>query len=364
MPPSCQTPEDCFSLFFGDTMLQYLVDTTNAYADKKLSTMTVSDRSLYRNWRPVTVEEMKGFFAIILNMGIIQLNNLKDYWSTDDTTNFPFFRSVFSRDRFFQIFGMLYVGDPDSSTRCAKIQPFIDLLCPVFESTYTPSQQIAVDESVISFKGRVSFRQYLKGKPHPWGMKAFVMSDGKTGYLQRVCVYYGKETRLIDNNNPHTTQVVQTLVEPYHNKGYDLYVDRFYSSPFLATELNKVGITVTSNIFIISCRKNICCKIKLLSFQIHVKYLVFKHGEYQQKLFSNKLYFLTGTVQSNRRGLPREVTVKRKDPRGTIRAARSGSILALSWVDKRTVLMISTKHNASKTVVRTRYIHFLLKSQI
>ena len=176
--------------------------------------MTISDRSLYKTWSPVTVDEMRGFIAVILNMGIIQLTNLKDYWSTDDTTDFPFFRSVFSRDHFFQIFGMLYVGDPDGSTRLDKIQPFIDRLCPVFESVFTPSQQIAIDESVISFKGRVSFRQYLKGKPHPWGMKAFVLSDSKTGYLQRVCVYYGKDTQLIDNDQPHTVRVVQTLVEP------------------------------------------------------------------------------------------------------------------------------------------------------
>ena len=83
--------------------------------------------------------------------------------------------------------------------------------------------------SLINFKGRVSFRQYLKGKPYPWGIKVFVLSDSKTGYLQRVCVYYGKETQIIDNGNPHTVRIIQTLVELLH-KGYDLYVDR-KSSP-------------------------------------------------------------------------------------------------------------------------------------
>ena len=225
-------------------MLQYLVEKTNAYSEK-LSTMTLIPHSLYRNWKPVTVEEMKGFIAVILNIGIVQLTNLKDYWSTDDTTNFPYFRSVLSRDRFFQIFGMLHVGAPDSTTKRDKIQPFLDRLCSVFENAYTPSQEIAVDKSVVSFKGQVSFRQYLKGKPHPWGIKAFVLSDSKTGYLQRVCVYYGKETQLVDNDHLHTVRVVETLVEPFHNKGYDLYVDRFYNNPLLATEVKKVSITIT-----------------------------------------------------------------------------------------------------------------------
>ena len=122
-----------------------------------------------------------------------------------------------------------------------------------------------------------------------------------------MCVYYGRKTQLI-NDNPHTIQVVQTLVEPFHKKGYDLSMDQFYTSPLLASELMKVGITVT------------------------------------------------GTVQSNRRSMPKEVTDKRKkEPRGNIRAAQSGNILALSWLDKRKVLMLSTKHNASTTQVWIRY---------
>ena len=54
VPPSCQSPEDCFSLFFDNSLLQYLVDTTNCYAEKKLATMTILRRSLYSNWKPVS----------------------------------------------------------------------------------------------------------------------------------------------------------------------------------------------------------------------------------------------------------------------------------------------------------------------
>ena len=62
---------------------------------------------------------------------------------------------------------MLYVGDPDGTTKHSKIQPLLDHLCPVLEVTFTADKQIVVDESIINYKGRVSFRQYLKGKPHP-----------------------------------------------------------------------------------------------------------------------------------------------------------------------------------------------------
>ncbi len=51
-------------------------------------------KSLCRNWQDVTVEDMKGLVSVVLNMGIVQLTNLKDCWNMDDTWNFPFFRSI------------------------------------------------------------------------------------------------------------------------------------------------------------------------------------------------------------------------------------------------------------------------------
>ena len=140
---------------------------------------------------------------------------------------------------------MLHINDINSNTKRAKVQPFLDILSPAFQSSYTPQKAIAVDESMITFKGRVSFLQYLKGKP--WG-KAFVLSDSLTGYMQSVCIYYGKETLFINTDHPHTTRVVLTVVQLLHNRGHDLYVDRFYSSPLLATELSKVGIMITDTV--------------------------------------------------------------------------------------------------------------------
>ena len=55
----------------------------------------------------VTINEMKAFIGIILNMGIIQLQRIRDYWST-------FLSFVMSQDRFLQILGMLHVGEIDA----------------------------------------------------------------------------------------------------------------------------------------------------------------------------------------------------------------------------------------------------------
>ena len=157
---------------------------------------------------------MKAFIVITLNMVIVQLPSIKECWSTHECINIPFFRSVMSRDRFKQILGVLHVGS-DGTTRKGKVQPFIDLLIPKFSQAFTPAQHIAVDEAMISFRGKASFKQYVRGKPHPWGIKAYVLSESATGYLHQVLIYYGKETELIQTiDAPVTAKVVLTLAEP------------------------------------------------------------------------------------------------------------------------------------------------------
>ena len=67
-----------------------------------------------------------------------------------------------------------------------KIKTIIDLLMPIIQSNYNPHQKISIDESVIQW---TRYKQYLKGKPHPWGIRA--LSDGITGYMHNLRVYFG-----------------------------------------------------------------------------------------------------------------------------------------------------------------------------
>ncbi len=193
--------------------------------------------------------EIKAFVEVIIQMGLAQLSDIKDYWSTHVTLNFPFFRSVFLRDRFLQIFWMLHVGDISTTTKRSKIQPFLDLIIPLVQRHLTPTQELSIDEAMIAFRGRVGFRQYIRGKPQPWGIKAYVLSESRTGYMHNLVIYYGKETQLLTQPGlNHTTNVVCTLMDPLKNLGYDLYTDRFYTSPMLTTELLDMSTTFTGTV--------------------------------------------------------------------------------------------------------------------
>ena len=161
-------PLHFFQLFLSTQLITYIVECTNAYATTRLGLMPPSRRSLFRSWKPATFVEIKAVVGVILNMGLIQLSQLKDYWMMhEETINLQFFRRVFSRDRFLQLFWMLHVGEVNGLTRHSKIQPLLDMIIPSFQRLFVPGKALAVDEAMIAYRGRVSFRQYTRGKPHP-----------------------------------------------------------------------------------------------------------------------------------------------------------------------------------------------------
>ena len=73
-----------------------------------------------------------------------------------------------------------------------KIRPFLEPLIANFQAEYTLHKEISVDETMISYKGRLGFIQYMPKKPKKWGMKAFVLSDSQSGYVYNWYLYTGK----------------------------------------------------------------------------------------------------------------------------------------------------------------------------
>ena len=313
--PRSATPIEYLQLFLTTSVLQYIIDNTNEYARADLSAIPPSQRSLFRNWKDVIVREMRAFIGVILQMGLVQLSDIKDYWSTHSTLNFPFFRSIFSRDRFLQIFWMLHVGEMPSTTRRSKIQPFLELFIPLFQQCLTPNREIAIDEAMIAFRGRIVFSQYIRGKPEPWGIKAYVLSESRTGYMYNLVIYYSRETQLICTEHNHTTNVVLSLVNPLVGLGYDLYTDRFYTSPLLATELLKVNTT------------------------------------------------LTGTVMCNRKEMPAAAKGK-KQRKGDVDTYAKGQMVVVQWTDKRTITTLCTKHTNAIVSIPSRLVCQLLHAHM
>ena len=132
--------------------------------------------------------------------------------------------------------------------RLYKIKPILEYLNERFQQLYEPRNAICVDESLLLFKGRLVFKQFIRLKRARFGIKIYLCceSDGGVqgggGYCYRFKVYCGKDDpvneitpalRAADALNPSLTiseNMVVYMILPLLRKGYCVYTDNWYTS--------------------------------------------------------------------------------------------------------------------------------------
>jgi hypothetical protein len=92
----------------------------------------------------VTDEEIVAFLGVILNMGMNPKPEIQDYFTEEWTQKCSFYKDVFSREIFFQIFWMFHAGPitkkpaPSVNTRGATMKYLIIYLDCKFREYYIP----------------------------------------------------------------------------------------------------------------------------------------------------------------------------------------------------------------------------------
>lgn len=125
---------------------------------------------------------MKAVLAIVINMGVLSCPDIEGYWKTSWECYIPFFHDVMGRNRFQEIFWNLHVPSmPGSELRIDKVRLLLDHIRSAPQSAFYPHKEVAVDETMVGFRGRVSFLQYLPKKPTKYGLKLFVLADSSSG---------------------------------------------------------------------------------------------------------------------------------------------------------------------------------------
>ncbi|KAG8229131.1 hypothetical protein J437_LFUL009720 [Ladona fulva] len=99
-----------------------------------------------------------------------------------------------------------------------------------FKKLYTPERDITIDESLLLSKGRHQFNPQKRAR---FGIKTFIISESRSGYLWSTIIYSGKGTLFDDEfkDKPMSSQAVMTLMKPLLDKGYCLIMENFYMSP-------------------------------------------------------------------------------------------------------------------------------------
>ena len=121
-------------------------------------------------WKDLELWELKNFFALYFLTGVIKKPQLELYWDMREVCRTPFFNATMSRNRFQLILRFLHFSDngqADPADRLYKVRPVLDYLLGKFRDLYTPAKNIAIDEGMMKWRGRLAFRCY---NPQVWSM--------------------------------------------------------------------------------------------------------------------------------------------------------------------------------------------------
>lgn len=294
---------DFFHMIFPESLLKVMADQTNLKAAQ-----SPPDKI----WSDTDISEMKVFLAINILMAILDLPSYKMYWSTDwlTTTSVP---RLMARSRFEKLCQYFHVNDNSQNLdrnhpeydKLFKVRPIYNKVLNQCQMIYSPAEYQAIDEAMVAFRGRLSFKQYLPLKPTKFGIKIWVRADSVTGFTHEFQVYTGRKRNAKGKavtEKGLSSRVVQDLTAGLWGKKHKIVMDNYFASVDL--------------------------------FQT-----MLKHGLY-----------CTGTVRTNRLGWPAELKGKVVTKQGDFVQCQDGNFTATSWHDKRQVNFLSTHCDPTQKV--------------
>ncbi|XP_035765650.1 piggyBac transposable element-derived protein 4-like [Neolamprologus brichardi] len=225
------SPVSSFNLFFAEDIMQLILHFTNLQGKRSV-----------KEWKDTDEEELRAYMGLLVLAGMYRSQHESTTSLWDGETGRVLFPATMSKKRFAQINLAIRFDDRLSRPgryRGDKLTPIKDIWSkwsdrlPKF---FNPGRDICVDEQLVPFKGRCSFKQYMPSKPAKYGLKIWALCDVQTSYAWRLQVYTGKSASANREMN-QGMRVVLELTEGL--QGHTVTTDNFFTSFPLAEELRK-----------------------------------------------------------------------------------------------------------------------------
>ena len=157
-----------------------------------------------------------------------------------------------------------------------------------------------MDESLVLFKGRLSFKQYISSRRARFGIKLYQLCT-HNGILLDFLIYHGNLAPGLvemEDGSLVTERLPCTLMQRYLNQGHHLFIDNYYASIGLAKYLLNKGTHVTGTI-----RDN------RKQFPVQLKELILEKGEAAHFQHEGIVVTKYRALQDKARGNPKVVHV-------------------------------------------------------
>ena len=103
-------------------------------------------------------------------------------------------------------------------------------------SAFKPYRNLCIEESLLLWKSRLFFKQYIPTKCICLSIKLYILCDAPTRYILKIFVYVGRK-EIEYTHNDKSESIKTSLLDAYLDKGHIFDLDNFYSSLALYAHL-------------------------------------------------------------------------------------------------------------------------------
>uniref|UniRef100_A0A3B4CEN1 PiggyBac transposable element-derived protein domain-containing protein n=1 Tax=Pygocentrus nattereri TaxID=42514 RepID=A0A3B4CEN1_PYGNA len=228
-------PFEYFNQYILDEIFNLMADNTNVYALQ----------SATRCFKPTSSGEIRTLIGLHLAMGVMKMPRVSMYWEAG--MDIGIFQNTMPRYRFFQLRSHLHLVNnlekpAENNDVFFKVRPLYDAIrsrcleLPLEEN-------LCIDEQMVPFRGTLSVKQFIKGKPHPWGVKIYFLC-GKSGMAHDFLLHQGTTMELSQQHRKQLglgVGVVYHLSQRITEANHKLYFDNYFTTKIHAAGTARVS---------------------------------------------------------------------------------------------------------------------------
>lgn len=185
---NAKTEIAALELFLDDRIISVITSSTNIYIENVRQNFARD-----RDARSTDETEIKAFIGLLYLIGTLRCSrkNISSLWDNSKGNGLESCYLTMSQQRFRFLLRCIRfdnVNDRNARREIDKMAPIrevFELFVNNFERHYSPSEYLTIDEQLLAFRGRCSFRQYIPNKPSKYGIKTFALVDAKTAYYSK-----------------------------------------------------------------------------------------------------------------------------------------------------------------------------------
>lgn len=191
---------------------------------------------------------------MLILIGTLKSGTIKQLWQEEMGIGCDLIICAMSSRRFEFLLQVIHFDDHQtrqerkSKDKFCHIRELFERIVNNFQKYYTPTECMTIDEQLLSFRGRCSFKQYIPSKPAKYGIKTWALVDSETFYTYNLETYVGTQNSLRFQKSNKPEDVVLRLVEPIKKSGRNITADNWFTSIPLIEKLTKLELSYVGTI--------------------------------------------------------------------------------------------------------------------